>query len=58
MIDRSIDHELKIIEEFGLCNKREVRREKYTLAKIRKAAKELLTLEEKGFKRLFEGNAL
>ena len=28
---------------------------KYTLAKIRKAARELLTLDEKDAKRLFEG---
>ena len=39
--------ELKLIGEFGLKNKREVWRVKYTLAKIRKAARELLTLEEK-----------
>lgn len=31
---------------------------KFTLAKIRKAARELLTLEEKDQRRLFEGNAL
>ena len=37
--------ELKLIGEFGLKNKREVWRVKYTLAKIRKAARELLTLE-------------
>jgi len=53
-----LDQELKIIGEFGLRNKREVWRVKYTLAKIRKAARELLTLEEKDPKRLFEGNAL
>ncbi|CAB0037643.1 unnamed protein product [Trichogramma brassicae] len=53
-----LDQELRIIGEYGLRNKREVWRVKYTLAKIRKAARELLTLEEKDPKRLFEGNAL
>src|SRR6218665_3530970 len=53
-----LDQELKLIGKFGLRNKREVWRVKYTLAKIRKAARELLTLEEKDPKRLFEGNAL
>ena len=50
-----LDQELKLIGEYGLRNKREVWRVKYTLAKIRKAARELLTLEEKDPKRLFEG---
>uniref|UniRef100_A0A0P4WVS5 Small ribosomal subunit protein uS4 n=1 Tax=Daphnia magna TaxID=35525 RepID=A0A0P4WVS5_9CRUS len=53
-----LDQELKLIGEYGLRNKREVWRVKYTLAKIRKAARELLTLDEKDGKRLFEGNAL
>ena len=53
-----LDQELKLIGEYGLRNKREVWRVKYTLAKIRTAARELLTLEEKDNKRLFEGNAL
>ncbi|XP_073245362.1 small ribosomal subunit protein uS4 [Porites lutea] len=53
-----LNQELKIIGEYGLRNKREVWRVKYTLAKIRKAARELLTLEEKDPRRLFEGNAL
>ena len=53
-----LDQELKLLGEYGLRNKTEVWRVKYTLAKIRKAARELLTLEEKDPKRLFEGNAL
>merc|ERR1711978_403999 len=48
----------KLIGEYGLKNKREVWRVKYTLAKIRKAARDLLTLEDKDQRRLFEGNAL
>ena len=53
-----LDQELKLIGEYGLRNKREVWRVKYTLAKIRKAARELLTLEEKDTRRLFEGKML
>lgn len=53
-----LDQELKTIGEYGLRNKREVWRVKYTLAKIRKAARELLTLEEKDDKRLFQGKQL
>merc|ERR1712060_451864 len=53
-----LDQELKLIGEYGLKNKREVWRVKYTLAKIRKAARDLLTLEDKDTRRLFEGNAL
>lgn len=53
-----LDQELKLIGQFGLRNKKEVWRVRYTLAKIRKAARELLTLEEKDPRRLFEGNAL
>ncbi|KAG5195297.1 hypothetical protein JEQ12_012586 [Ovis aries] len=53
-----LDQELKLIGEYGLRNKGEVWRVKFTLAKIRKAARELLTLDEKDPRRLFEGNAL
>merc|ERR1711894_75477 len=53
-----LDQELKLIGEYGLRNKREVWRVKYSLAKIRTAARELLTLDEKDPNRLFEGNAL
>lgn len=52
-----LDAELKVIGEYGLRNKREVWRVKFALAKIRKAARTLLTLEEKDPKRLFEGIA-
>ena len=50
-----LDAEMKLIGQYGLRNKREVWRVKYTLAKMRKAARELLTLDEKDPKRLFEG---
>lgn len=53
-----LDQELKLIGEFGLKNKREVWRVKFALAKIRKRARDLLTLGEKDNRRLFEGNAL
>uniref|UniRef100_A0A8C0ZST5 Small ribosomal subunit protein uS4 N-terminal domain-containing protein n=1 Tax=Castor canadensis TaxID=51338 RepID=A0A8C0ZST5_CASCN len=53
-----LDQELKLIGEYRLRNKREVWRVKFTLAKIRKAARELLTLDEKDPRRLFQGNAL
>merc|ERR1712079_414364 len=48
----------KLVGEFGLRNKREVWRVKYSMGKIRTAARELLTLDEKDPRRLFEGNAL
>jgi len=53
-----LDGELKLIGEYGLKNKREVWRVKLAVARIRKAARELLTLDEKDPKRLFEGAAL
>eukprot|EP00049_Salpingoeca_infusionum_P002962 m.61671 g.61671 ORF g.61671 m.61671 type:complete len:191 (+) comp11876_c0_seq1:49-621(+) len=53
-----LDQELKIVGEYGLRCKKEVWRVKLTLAKLRKAARELLTLEDKDPRRLFEGNAI
>ena len=53
-----LDQELKIIGQYGLRNKREVWRVKLVLAKIRKAARELLTLDERDPRRLFEGIVL
>jgi small subunit ribosomal protein S9e len=53
-----LDSELKLVGQYGLKNKREVWRVQLTLAKIRKAARELLTLPENDDRRIFEGNAL
>jgi len=53
-----LDAELKLIGEYGLRNKREIWRISLILSKIRRAARELLKLEAKDPKRLFEGNAL
>jgi small subunit ribosomal protein S9e len=53
-----LDQELKLAGEYGLRNKREIWRIGFTLSKIRRAARELLTLDEKDTRRLFEGNAL
>ena len=49
---------LLLIGQYGLKNKREVWRVQYILARIRKAARDLLTLEESDPKRIFEGEAL
>ncbi len=53
-----MDQELRLIGDFGLRNKREIWRVAYTLSNIRRAARELLTLDDKDPRRLFEGNAL
>merc|ERR1712130_506093 len=53
-----LDQELKLVGEYGRRNKREVWRVKLAVAKVRKVARTLLTLDEKDPKRLFEGNAL
>jgi len=53
-----LDQELKLCGEFGLRCKREIWRVQLLLAKIRSAARSLLTLDEKDPRRLFEGEAL
>ena len=53
-----LDGEMKIVGEYGLKNKREVWRVNYALAKIRTAARNLLTLDEKSESRIFQGDAL
>ncbi|UZJ53007.1 hypothetical protein CBS101457_002327 [Exobasidium rhododendri] len=53
-----LDSELKLAGEYGLRNKREIWRIALILSKIRRAARELLKLDEKDPKRLFEGNAI
>merc|ERR1711922_77828 len=53
-----LDQELKLVGEFALRNKRELWQVKLLLARIRKVARELLTLDEKEPRRLFQGNAL
>merc|ERR1712170_243665 len=53
-----LDAELKLVGEYGLKNKRELYRVNVALSKIRKAARTLLTLDEKDNKRMFQGNAL
>ena len=53
-----LDLELTLCGEYGLRNKAEIWRVQLALAKIRKAARELLTLDEDDPRRLFEGQAL
>ena len=53
-----MDAELRMLGEYGLKTKREVWRVNYTVAKIRRAARMLLTLNEDDPRRVFEGNAL
>jgi len=51
-------NELRLIGSYGLKNKREVWRLQLTLARLRKAARVLLTMPEKDPRRIFEGEAL
>jgi len=53
-----LDQELKLCGEYGLKNKREIWRVQKGLSAVRTAARELLTLDAKDAKRLFEGAAL
>jgi small subunit ribosomal protein S9e len=53
-----LDAELKTVGEFGLRNKRELWRVQMVLSKMRARARDLLTLDEKDPRRLFEGEAL
>jgi len=53
-----LDAELKLVGEYGLRCKRELWRVQYALSRIRNAARNLLTLEEKDPRRIFEGEAL
>jgi small subunit ribosomal protein S9e len=53
-----IDQELKLCGEYGLRNKKEIWRSQLVLAKTRKVARNLLTLEERDPQRVFEGQAL
>ncbi|XP_031281053.1 40S ribosomal protein S9-2-like [Pistacia vera] len=53
-----LDAELRLVGQYGLRCKRELLRVQYTLSRIRKAARHLLTLDEKNPRRLFEGQAL
>ena len=55
--DRLIN-ELRVVGKYGLRCKREVWRVQLVLAKLRKAARELMTLDERDPRRAFEGDAL
>merc|ERR1711974_206214 len=53
-----LDHELKLVGEYGLRCKREVWRVQVTLAKLRNAARELLTLDVDDPRRIIDGDAI
>ena len=58
MLPSDIERRIQLAGEYGLRNKREIWRIGLILSKIRRAARELLKLDDKDPKRLFEGNAL
>lgn len=53
-----LDQELKIAGLYGLANKREIWRVGYVLSRVRRAARNLLMLDEGHPTRIFEGGAL
>ncbi|KAG8366327.1 hypothetical protein BUALT_Bualt17G0068300 [Buddleja alternifolia] len=53
-----LDAELKLVGEYGLRCKRELWRVQYALSRIRNNARNLLTLDERDSRRIFEGEAL
>ncbi|KAG1330775.1 40S ribosomal protein S9-2 [Cocos nucifera] len=53
-----LDAELKLVGEYGLRCKRELWRVQFALSRIRNPARDLLTLDEKNPRRIFEGEAL
>jgi len=53
-----LNNELRLVGTYGLRCKREVWKTQLILAKLRKAARILLTMEDTDPRRLFEGEAL
>eukprot|EP00656_Telonema_subtile_P013778 TRINITY_DN16_c0_g1_i6.p1 TRINITY_DN16_c0_g1~~TRINITY_DN16_c0_g1_i6.p1 ORF type:complete len:209 (-),score=57.08 TRINITY_DN16_c0_g1_i6:217-843(-) len=53
-----LDAELKLIGTYGLKNKREIWRLNLVLSKVRAVARQLLTMEERDPRRIFQGQAL
>merc|ERR1712031_97325 len=53
-----LDAELKLIGTYGLKNKREIWRVGLVLSKVRAVARQLLTMEERDTRRIFQGQAL
>ena len=53
-----MDHEIQLVGGYGLRNKRELWRVHYTLARLLKVARELLTLDPKETRREFEESTL